>query len=278
MSYLRTKVVDQAKAWLGYNEADGSHKKIIDVYNSHKPLARGYAVKYNDPWCATTVSAVAVALGYTSVIPTECSCTKMIELLKKLGSWMESDSYVPKPGDILFYDWDDDGVGENTNGPEHVGIVEKVSGNMITVIEGNYKNAVTRRDIAVNGKYIRGFGVPKYDEEPVKTESKNETYTQKQFIKDVQRACGAAVDGIAGPETISKTVTLSAKKNSRHAAVKPVQKRLASLGYTEVGTADGVAGPKFTAAVKRFQKDNSCESDGEITARNRTWKKLLGML
>lgn len=281
MSYLRSKVVEQAKAWLGYNEADGSHKKIIDVYNSHKPLARGYAVKYTDEWCATFVSAVAVKLGYTVIMPTECSCTKMIELLKKINSWEENDAYVPKPGDILFYDWDDNGVGENTNGPEHVGIVEKVSGNTITVIEGNYKNAVTRREIAVNGKYIRGYGVPKYDAEPapapapVKPES---TYTFTQFIKDVQKACGATVDGIAGPETISKTVTLSAKKNNRHAAVKPVQKRLAVLGYTEVGTADGIAGPKFTSAVAHFQQDNNCVVDGEITAKNKTWKKLLGML
>lgn len=103
------------------------------------------------------------------------------------------------------------------------------------------------------------------------------TYTQEQFIRDVQRACGAAVDGIAGPETISKTVTLSERKNRTHAAVKPVQKRLADLGYTMVGIVDGIAGPKFTAAVKAYQKDNGCWVDGEITARNKTWKKLLGM-
>jgi N-acetylmuramoyl-L-alanine amidase CwlA len=102
-------------------------------------------------------------------------------------------------------------------------------------------------------------------------------YTLKQFIKDVQKACGAAVDGIAGPETISKTVTLSAKKNNRHAAVMAVQKRLFALGYIEVGKADGIAGPKFTSAVAHFQQDNGCVVDGEITARNKTWRKLLGM-
>ena len=111
-----------------------------------------------------------------------------------------------------------------------------------------------------------------------KTEEKKETtYTLKEFIKDVQKACGAKVDGIAGPETLSKTVTLSASKNRTHAAVKPVQKRLYALGYKEVGTADGIAGAKFTAAVKAFQKKNGCVSDGEITAGKTTWKKLLGM-
>ena len=110
-----------------------------------------------------------------------------------------------------------------------------------------------------------------------KEEKKETTYTQKQFIKDVQKACGAAVDGIAGTETLSKTVTLSASKNRKHAAVKPVQKYLYALGYTQVGTADGIAGDKFTKAVKAFQKDKGCVVDGEITAGKTTWKKLLGV-
>jgi peptidoglycan hydrolase-like protein with peptidoglycan-binding domain len=103
-------------------------------------------------------------------------------------------------------------------------------------------------------------------------------YTLEQFVREVQDAIGAKNDGIAGPETISKTVTLSASKNGSHAAVKPVQKRLAALGYTMVGEADGIAGIKFTNAVIHFQEDNRCWVDGEITARNTTWKKLLGMV
>ena len=102
-------------------------------------------------------------------------------------------------------------------------------------------------------------------------------YTQEQFFKDVQKACGASVDGIVGKETLSKTVTLSATKNRTHAAVKCVQKRLFALGYTQVGEADGIAGAKFTAAVKAFQKDNGCFVDGELTAQKQSWKKLLGM-
>lgn len=106
---------------------------------------------------------------------------------------------------------------------------------------------------------------------------KEEAYTLYAFIWDVQNAVGVTVDGIAGPETLSKTVTLSACKNRAHKAVQAVQKRLFALGYTEVGEADGIAGAKFTAAVTHFQRDNGCWADGEITAKNQTWKKLLGM-
>lgn len=112
---------------------------------------------------------------------------------------------------------------------------------------------------------------------PTVPQPDGEGYTLEQFIRDVQKACGAKVDGIAGTETISKTVTLSESKNQKHAAVKAVQKRLYALGYTSVGEADGIAGIKFTTAVIQFQEDNRCWQDGEITARNKTWRKLLGM-
>jgi len=162
---LRQSVVDAARGWLGCKERDGSHRKIIDLYNSHKPLARGYKVKYTDAWCATFGSACAIKAGLTDIIPTECGCTKQIELFKKLGSWQENDAYVPLPGDYIFYDWQDGknyAATDNTGAPDHVGIVEKVSGKTVTVIEGNYSDAVKRRSLQVNGRYIRGYGVPKY--------------------------------------------------------------------------------------------------------------------
>lgn len=167
MAKYAKNIIQQAKSWLGCNKADGTHKQIIDVYNNHKPLARGYAVKYTDAWCATFVSACAIKCGYTDIIPTECGCSPMIQLFKNLGEWVENDAYVPKSGDIIFYDWQDSGSGDNTGVPDHVGIVESVSGSTITVIEGNKNNAVARRTIQVNGKYIRGYGVPKYDVESV---------------------------------------------------------------------------------------------------------------
>ncbi len=162
---LRQSVVNVAVGWLGCKESDGSHKKIIDLYNSHKPLARGYPVKYTDAWCSTFASACAIKAGLTDIIPTECGCGKHIELFKKLGAWQENDAYVPKPADYVFYDWQDGtnyATTDNQGAADHVGVVEKVVGSTITVIEGNYSNAVKRRTLQVNGRYIRGYGVPNY--------------------------------------------------------------------------------------------------------------------
>lgn len=264
MSKYASKIVAQARSWLGCKESDGSHKKIIDVYNGHKPLARGYAVKYTDAWCATFVSAVAIAVGYTDIIPTECGCGEMLNLFKKLGCWQESDDYAPNPGDIIFYDWEDTGKGDNTGYSDHVGIVEEVNGRTITVIEGNYSNSVKRRYISFDAKLIRGFGVPKYSEDAVKEEMKTDVKTEVN--------------------TEVKTVSVKVPQLSKGAkgdSVKALQNLLIAYGgepallVKNAGGADGSFGTGTDKAVRAFQKANGLAVDGIVGPA--TWSKLLGM-
>ena len=158
----RQAMIAKMKSWIGKNEADGSFREIIDIYNSHTPRARGYKLQYSDEWCAGTVSAAAIATGNTNAVPLEVSCHYMIEGAKAKGIWVENDSYVPQGGDIILYDWQDSGIGDNTGNPDHVGVVEYTSGGVIHVIEGNNGEKVARRELSVNGRYIRGFIVPKY--------------------------------------------------------------------------------------------------------------------
>jgi len=174
---VREKAVSTAKAWYDCKESNGTHKPIIDLYNSVKPLPRGYAVKYTDAWCATFVSAVGIKADLTAIIPRECGCGNMIELYKNLGRWQENDAYIPSAGDVIFYDWQDSGTGDNTGYPDHVGMVCSVSGSTIKVIEGNKNNAVEYRDMAVNGKYIRGYGLPDYASMATAEAAKTETST-----------------------------------------------------------------------------------------------------
>ena len=247
MSATRGEIVAQAQSWIGCKESDGTHRQIIDVYNSDKPLPRGYKVSYTDAWCATFVTACAIKCGATDIIPKECSCNKMIALLKGLGCWVENDAYVPAPGDLIFYDWEDKGTGDNTGVSDHVGIVEKVSGNTITVIEGNYNDACKRRVLNLNGRYIRGYGVPKYDSEPVKAAAR-------------------------------VTVTLPVlKKGSKSEAVKTLQRLLNALGFTDATekalVVDGSFGTATLYALKAYQNAKRLEVDGVCGAA--TWGALL---
>lgn len=169
MSTTRKKLVAQAQKWMGAKEGGTTHKQIVDIYNGHKPLARGYKAKYTSAWCALFVSSCAIETNATDIIPTEVSCHYMINGFKKKGTFVESDSYKPQIGDIIFYSWSDDGKGDNKTSPSHVGIVETVNGSSFTVIEGNIDNKVGRRNMKVNGRYIRGYGVPKYADEETPT-------------------------------------------------------------------------------------------------------------
>lgn len=158
---LRNKLVSIAESFNGCKESDGSHKKIIDIYNDNLPYGY-YRMSYIDPWCATYVSAVGIKAGLSDIVFIECGCERMINLYKNAGRFVEDDSYVPKEADIIFYDWDDNGIGNNVGFSDHVGIVVSVNGNTMKIIEGNMNNAVGYRTLQINAKYIRGFGIPDF--------------------------------------------------------------------------------------------------------------------
>lgn len=254
MSKSASNVIAQAKAWLGCNEADGSHKQIIDVYNSH-PISKNYKMKYTDAWCAAFVSAVAIKVGYTDIIPVECGCERMIELFKKLGAWEEDESITPKAGHIIFYDWKDDGKGDCVGKSGHVGIVERVSNGKVYVIEGNYSNAVKRRTLSVNGKYIRGYGVPKYD-----TETASQEEVKADSTAEKKEGCEVNLPML--------------RKGYVGASAKALQMLLIGNGYS-CGNAgvDGHFGNDTDKAVRAYQKAKGLEIDGIVGTA--TWSSLL---
>lgn len=163
---LRKKLVATAESYLGARRGSANHKKIINIFNKVKP--DGWAMTYSAPWCAAFASGCAIETFGTSkakkYFPLSANCGTIITRAKNLGIWVESDSYKPGVGDWILYDWDDSGKGDNVGGPDHVGIVKKATKKKITVIEGNKGNSseVGIREIAVNGRYIRGFVTPKY--------------------------------------------------------------------------------------------------------------------
>lgn len=183
----REKIINVMRGWVGMSRAAMTHKPIIDKYNSQKVLPRGYKVTYNDSYCATTISAAAITAGYTDIIPLECSCPQMVALAQKMGIWVENDAYKPKVGDIILYDWQDSGVGDNHGTPDHIGMVENVNNTSMTIIEGNMSGGVVgRRTLQVNGKYIRGYICPNYAKKATKTAS-NKGDKSKKTVKDIAK-------------------------------------------------------------------------------------------
>ena len=161
MAATANDVLNAARSWIGYSEKNNKHKAILDVYNSHKPLARNYKMKTTDHWCDCFVSACAIKANAVDIIGTEVGCGHHIEIFKEKGIWIEDGTIKPQIGDIILFNWDDR-TQPNDGAADHVGIVEQVYGNTIVCIEGNYNDAVGRRTINVGWGYIRGYARPKY--------------------------------------------------------------------------------------------------------------------
>lgn len=272
---LRKQIVDQAKSWLGRKEADGTHRVIIDVYNSIHPLPRGYRMTYTDPWCATFVSACAQVWGLTKIVFPECGCAPMIELYRKAGRWMEDDAYVPKPGDVIFYDWEDNGYGDNMGASDHVGLVASVDGNVINIIEGNCGDMVQYTARQVNGKYIRGYGLPDY----ASMADGDETPEVVIIPDDGEDNNVPTTEPIDAAHLYSVQLPLL-MIGDEGPYVKAAQTLLIARGYDcgnrpFVGTekADGEFGPATQRAVGFFQAKKGLELDGEIGGQ--TWAALL---
>lgn len=168
-SVAREKLVSEAVKRIGVRQGSKLHKDIIDDFNKVKP--DGSPMTYSAPWCAAGASAFAIrAYGIENAkhyFPLSYNCNTMIDKAKKMGIWHEKDSYRPKPADLILYDWDDKTGphGENKNSADHVGIVRRVDGSEIHVVECNKgtTESVGERKVLINGWYIRGFITPKYD-------------------------------------------------------------------------------------------------------------------
>ena len=160
---LRQKVADIINGWVGSNRGDAKHLEILAIYNNHKPLARGYAVQVKDAHCATTTSAAYIKAGMADYTGTECGVEKYVEIAQNKHIWVENDAYRPGIGDACVYDWDDNGVGDNTGNGDHIGIVTEVGTTTFVVTEGNMSGGkVGKRTMQINGRYIRGFIAPDF--------------------------------------------------------------------------------------------------------------------
>ena len=108
-------------------------------------------------WCACFVSWCADQSGYiqSGVIPKFSLCSDGVKWFESKGRFRDG-SYTPVAGDIIFFDWGNNGT------IDHVGIVESVSGGTINTIEGNSGDKVARRSYRIGSSNIYGYGVPAY--------------------------------------------------------------------------------------------------------------------
>ena len=97
-------------------------------------------------------------------IPKYSACDDGISKFKEKGEWQDRETdgtlYIPKPGDIIFFDWIDKDTGEQDGISDHTGIVKNVDieNNKVHTIEGNSGDAVKEQEYDLNNIQIVGYG------------------------------------------------------------------------------------------------------------------------
>ena len=116
-----------------------------------------YGYNYRVEWCAIFVSWVADKCGYldAGVLPKTAGVRPYVDWFKERGQWQGRD-FEPTPGDIVFFDWESDGLAD------HVGIVEKVENGLVYTVEGNTGDRCAERRYTLGAVSIYGYGLPLY--------------------------------------------------------------------------------------------------------------------
>ena len=160
-SSQRDRVLAAAAAMVGVKGGSAEHHRLVNDYNSVRPLPVGYAVKNSDDWCDIVTTVIFQREGLSDLIGRECGVERHIHIFKRLGIWNEDGNSTPKAGDIITFNWDQNSQ-QNDGWADHIGIVEKVENGIIHTIEGNSNNEVKRNTYRIGHGNIRGFATPRY--------------------------------------------------------------------------------------------------------------------
>lgn len=122
-----------------------------------EPYWSWWGLDYRVEWCAIFVSWCADQCGYldAGVLPKMEGVRPYVDWFIERGQWQGRD-YEPSPGDIIFFDWESDGLAD------HVGIVEKVENGLIYTVEGNTGDTCAERRYTLKSAPVYGFGLPLY--------------------------------------------------------------------------------------------------------------------
>ena len=125
-----------------------------------QPYWSWYGFSGRVEWCACFVSWCADQCGYleSGIIPRFSLCSDGVDWFSGNGQWQGKD-YEPKAGDIIFFDWSNDG---QDGGADHVGIVEKCEDGVVYTVEGNSGDACRQNSYPVGYYEILGYGTPNY--------------------------------------------------------------------------------------------------------------------
>lgn len=236
-------IIETAKSYLGTTEGSAKHKEIIDLYNKAR-YSDAYQMTMNDPWCCAFVVAVFEKCGMADIIPGYAACDQMISIFTKWGRYYSRSVRSVRPGDIIFYNWNND------LSADHVGIVVQNRFGELSVIEGNKSDSVTYRSIGSMDSCVLGYGVPNYEATSESRIDSTSYDLDKEYIRTLP--------------------LLQYGKNNIYVKILQV---LLNYYYNANLEVDGEYGAQTKKVVADYQMSNLLEVDGIVGTE--TWSHLL---
>ena len=141
----------------------GGNQAIVEVALTQlgneggQPYWSWYGFDGRVEWCACFVSWCADQCGYLEcgIVPKFAGCVDGANWFKGNGQWQDRN-YEPTAGNIIFFDWDSDGI------IDHVGIVKRCENGIVYTVEGNSGDACRQNQYGVGSSSIYGYGIPAY--------------------------------------------------------------------------------------------------------------------
>ena len=167
-SYGDTQYPAHVLRYYPYGRAftSGGNQAIVEIALTQlgneggQPYWSWYGFEGRVEWCACFVSWCADQCGYleSGIVPKFSLCSDGVNWFNSNGQWQGKD-YEPKAGDIIFFDWSNDGQDGDA---DHVGIVEKCENGVVYTVEGNSGDACRQNSYLVGYYEILGYGCPSY--------------------------------------------------------------------------------------------------------------------
>ena len=229
----------------------------IHPYAAAMEAAYGWDVQ-GQPWCDVFVDwcfvqafglEAAGRMTYQRAGAFSALCSASAARYRENGAW----NSIPEPGDQVFF--------RRGGSVEHTGLVEKISGVVVSVIEGNSSDAVARRSYVLGSSAIAGYGRP--DWSVVASDAQGAAPAAP--APGESAPTGSAAAGESGRRYhahIYRVEINLLKQGDRGPQVERVQQLLAANGFA--CAVDGEFGDETRGALLAFQKAAGVCADGEF--------------
>lgn len=247
-----------AESQVGYRESTRNYKVVGD--DKTKGYTR-YGEWYGDTYGDWNIMFVSFCLNYAkipeTIVPQGAQCDPWIAKASNKGLYQDSSKYTPKKGDIVVL---------KDDGQKTIGIVTRVTGSLISVVEGDLDDQVKRTSYSTGSSKVLGYVAL-----PDESETKKDTSEAKDTTEEVDKKTEETSTEEASPEEKKEEVKKDEDKKEEKSSE---QDALTENNDTDDSTIMSHENGIVKKAVVKLKGEDSSEND-ENSAKKAISKRAM---